>query len=257
FGASLLLGGLFFARKMRRLEFTTLIDPFEDRFGKRWGAVLFLPAVFGEVVWCGALLLAIGVTFSIILNLDITSAILLSASVVTTYHMVGGMWSVASPDAFQLLLVPTGLLAALPFALAAAGGLGPCWDRFAELWPDGTRLLPPLTPGGPWPAQAIVSWWDLTLMLVLGGIPWNCYFQRVLSCQPPAKAQQPPILAGLLAMCLTVPPLLLGLAAVAYYGKAGVPDPAFTLPRLLTDVVPPGVRLVGLAAIVGAVTSSF
>src|SRR5262249_48072561 len=87
--------------------------------------------------------------------------------------------------------------------------------------------------------------------------PWNCYFQRVLSCQTPAKAQQHSILAGLLAMCLTVPPLLLGLAAVAYYGKAGVPDPAFTLPRLLTDVVPPAVRLVRLAAIGGAVASSF
>src|SRR5512140_3343877 len=33
FGASLILGGLVFARRMRRLEFTTLIDPFEARFG--------------------------------------------------------------------------------------------------------------------------------------------------------------------------------------------------------------------------------
>src|SRR5919201_605824 len=31
FGLSLILGGLFFARRMRRYEFTTLIDPFEAR----------------------------------------------------------------------------------------------------------------------------------------------------------------------------------------------------------------------------------
>ena len=24
-------------------------------------------------------------------------------------------------------------------------------------------------------------------MLMLGGIPWNCYFQRVLSCKTPAQ----------------------------------------------------------------------
>src|SRR5689334_25410416 len=42
FGLSLVLGGLFFARRMRRMQFHTLIDPFESRFGKRWAAVLFL-----------------------------------------------------------------------------------------------------------------------------------------------------------------------------------------------------------------------
>src|SRR5688500_8990632 len=47
FGVSLILGGLFFAKKMRRHEFTTLIDPFESRFGPTWAAVLFLPAMLG------------------------------------------------------------------------------------------------------------------------------------------------------------------------------------------------------------------
>src|SRR5262245_37918644 len=36
FGISLILGGLFFAKRMRRLEYTTLVDPFESRFGPRW-----------------------------------------------------------------------------------------------------------------------------------------------------------------------------------------------------------------------------
>src|SRR6478609_3735242 len=36
YGVSLVLGGMFFARRMRALEFTTLIDPFEMRFGPKW-----------------------------------------------------------------------------------------------------------------------------------------------------------------------------------------------------------------------------
>ena len=36
FGISLVLGGLFFSRRMRALGFNTLIDPFESRFGKHW-----------------------------------------------------------------------------------------------------------------------------------------------------------------------------------------------------------------------------
>ena len=39
FGVSLILGGLIFADIMRRFGFTTLIDPFEARYGKRWAAV--------------------------------------------------------------------------------------------------------------------------------------------------------------------------------------------------------------------------
>src|SRR6478672_874844 len=36
FGISLIIGGLFFARRMRALELHTLIDPFEARFGASW-----------------------------------------------------------------------------------------------------------------------------------------------------------------------------------------------------------------------------
>src|SRR5262249_34313232 len=67
-GISLMLGGLFFAKKMRRLQYTTLVDPFEERFGKRWAAVLMVPALLGEVIWAAELLAAIGATFAVILG---------------------------------------------------------------------------------------------------------------------------------------------------------------------------------------------
>src|SRR5262245_46744365 len=60
FGVSLIVGGIFFAAPMRRFAFTTLIDPFEARYGRTWAAVLFVPAVAGEVFWSAELLVAIG-----------------------------------------------------------------------------------------------------------------------------------------------------------------------------------------------------
>ena len=123
FGISLILGGLFFAKKMRRLEYTTLVDPFEDRFGKTWAAVLMIPALLGELIWGAELLAAIGIAFGVILGLPPGTAILLSAGIVTLYTMVGGMWSVAYTDAFQLSLVPIGMIAALVPVLAAVGGM--------------------------------------------------------------------------------------------------------------------------------------
>src|SRR4249920_3698029 len=144
FGISLILGGVFFAKIMRRFEFTTLIDPLEARFGKRWAAVLFLPALAGELFWSAELLVAIGSTFGVLLGMDLTSAILLSAVVTTAYTVLGGMWSVAYTDIFQLALVAIGLAIALPFILNGAGGLAHVVTAYAAARPDATGILPPL-----------------------------------------------------------------------------------------------------------------
>jgi solute carrier family 5 (high affinity choline transporter), member 7 len=263
FGISLVLGGLFFARRMREYEFTTLIDPFEARFGPRWAVVLFLPALMGEVFWSAELLVAVGSTFGVVLGMPLVTAILLSALVVTVYTMLGGIWSVAYTDAIQLGLVVLGLSIALPYALDAVGGLETAWSGYLASRPERGGLLSPLQPAGPfWTSQRIVHWWDVSVMLMLGGIPWNCYFQRVLSCQTPRKAQVHSIVAGVLTMALTIPPLLVGVAAFQYAWPAELAgqleaQPAQTLPMVLVHVMPPLVALLGLGAIVGAVTSSF
>jgi high affinity choline transporter 7 len=251
FGLSLVLGGLFFARRMRALEFTTLVDPFEARFGRRWAAVLMVPAVLGELFWSAELLVAIGSTFGVMLGMTLTAAILLSAAIVVAYT-----------DAFQLGLVAVGLVIALPVVFELTGGLGAAWASFLALRPAGGSLLP--RTGGPsgWSLPAVVNWWDVSAMLVVGGIPWNCYFQRVLSCQSPSKAQWHSILAGLLTMAFTVPPLLLGVAAVAHHWPSELlgrleAQPAQALPMIFQHLVPGWIALLGLGAIIGAVTSSF
>ena len=99
-------------------------------------------------------------------------------------------------------------------------------------------------------------------MLMLGGIPWNCYFQRVLSCRSPGDAAKHSIFSGVLTIALTAPPLLLGLVAFAYPWPPAVASqlaaqPADALPLIFRDVTPPLIGLLGLAAIIGAVTSSF
>ena len=248
FGISLIIGGLFFARRMRALEFHTLIDPFEARFGARWAVVLALPAVLAEMFWSAELLVALGSTFGVVLDLNLATGIVISAAVVTLYTMAGGMWAVAYTDAFQLLLVGVGLAAALPFALTAAGGVSHAWEVY-----QAAPHAPSLTS---------VSWWDVSIMLMLGGVPWNCYFQRVLSCRSPRAAQAHSILSGLMTIALTIPPLLMGLVAFAYAWPPALADrlaaqPADALPLIFRYVTPPFIGLLGLAAIVGAVTSSF
>jgi solute carrier family 5 (high affinity choline transporter), member 7 len=262
FGISLILGGLLFARRMRQLAFTTLVDPFEARFGPHWAVVLLLPALLGEVFWSAELLVAIGSTFGVMLGTTLTTAILMSAVVVTLYTMAGGMWSVAYTDAFQLGLVAVGLVVAVPVVFGAVGGIGHAWQVYSTARPFGVGLTPPFHAVAGWSLPGIVNWWDVSAMLIFGGIPWNCYFQRVLSCESPAKAQWHSILAGLLTMACTVPPLLLGVAAFTHAWPPDVQarlaaQPADTMPMVLLHLAPAWIGLLGLAAIIGAVTSSF
>jgi high affinity choline transporter 7 len=263
FGISLILGGLFFAGVMRRHGFTTLIDPLEARFGAGWAAVLFLPALAGEVFWSAELLVALGATFGVVLDLPIVSAIAVSAVVTTAYTALGGMWSVAYTDILQLGLVAVGLAVALPYVLDGAGGWAHAWATYVTARPDASGVLPPMAAQPPsWTGASIAGWWDTSVMLMLGGIPWNAYFQRVLSCRTPGDARRQSYLAGVMTIALTLPPLLMGVAAVAYPWPAGdaarlAATPADTMPLLFARAVPPAIGLLGLAAIVGAVTSSF
>jgi high affinity choline transporter 7 len=241
FGLSLILGGIFFARRMRELGFHTLIDAFEKRFGPKWAAVLFVPAMMAEVFWSAELLVAIGSSFDVILGIKLTSAILLAALVVTVYTMVGGLWSVAYTDIVQLAIVAAGLVIALPFILSATGGAAHTWSAYSAIRPVGV--------------PTDIGWWDVSLMLVLGGIPWNCYFQRVLACRTAKSAGQMSIWSGLLTIAFVGPPLLVGMSA-AVSGRA-LGNASEVLPRMLKEAAPAWVALLGLLAIVGAVTSSF
>lgn len=251
FGLSLILGGLAFAATMRRYGFSTLVDPFESRFGGRWAAVLAIPAMIGELLWSGELLVALGATVGTLLDFDLTTAIVLSAVAITSYTYLGGLWSVAYTDMVQLALVPIGMLAALPFVLPEGHTWSMAWREYSA-----RHALGPES----WPAR--IRWTDASLMLILGGIPWNCYFQRVLACQSPGKARWHSLTAGLLTIVLTIPPAAIGVAAATRAwspetAAALAAEPARTLPIVLRDAVPGWVSLLGLAAILGAVTSSF
>ena len=56
---SFILGGTFFARKMRDARYVTMIDPFTQKYG-RWGALQALPAAVSEVFWSASILSALG-----------------------------------------------------------------------------------------------------------------------------------------------------------------------------------------------------
>jgi high affinity choline transporter 7 len=247
YALSLVIGGVFFAPVMRRHQYTTLLDPFEQRFGRRAAACLYLPALAGEVFWTAAILTALGTTFGIILDLDFAGSIVLSAAVVTVYTVTGGLWAVAITDVAQLVVLILGLYVVVPFIAHGVGGFDHAWQAYQ------TRVAAAATPVNWW------AWGDTAALLVFGGIPWHVYFQRVLAARDERTARRLSIAAGFVCLVAAVPPVLIGiLACGADWTAAGTtaPAPALVLASLLRHFTPPVVAALGLGAVSAAVMSS-
>lgn len=265
YALSLIIGGVFYARKMRRYRFTTMLDPLEARFGKRLTGILFIPALAGEIFWSGAILTALGTTFGTILGLDFTTSIILSAAIAIAYTVVGGLWSVALTDVLQFAIIIIGLYLIVPYALGQTGGLSITWTEYVsgmeKMGSNYAQLFPPLDgwkdpDWGPY----FWNWWDCALLLIFGGIPWQVYFQRVLSSSSERSAMWFSIIAGGWALVAAVPAVLIGaIGYTADWSALGLQEPknaSMILPYVLRYMTPEWLAALGLGALAAAVMSS-
>ena len=104
------LGGLFFARIMRDKGYVTMLDPLQEKYSNWMGGILYIPAFLGETMWTAAILGALGATLSVILDMDIDLAVIISALIAIGYTFFGGLYSVAYTDVVQLICIFFGLV---------------------------------------------------------------------------------------------------------------------------------------------------
>ncbi len=248
FGLSLALGGLFFAKVMHENEFHTMLDPFQRRYGEKLGSIMYWPAMLGEVLWTSGILAALGTTFGILLGIDFRLAILVSSAMTITYTVRGGLWSIAYTDVAQLAMASVGMAICVPFVFAHFPSLDHVWTAYQAKFPGTCGFFPSDQHG---------LWFDNACLLIFGGIPWHCYFQRVLSSPTPAVARNLSLFAAVLCLLMAIPPALLGMAGSVYDWKGHAPAGDFlVLPQVLHDLAPPWVGILGLCAVAGAIMSS-
>nr|XP_012226042.1 PREDICTED: high-affinity choline transporter 1-like [Linepithema humile]XP_012226051.1 PREDICTED: high-affinity choline transporter 1-like [Linepithema humile] len=251
YSLSLLFGAMLFVRPMRKAEYVTMLDPFQERYGAGIGGLLFLPALCGDLFWCGAVLRALGSSLAVVAGIDPNISICASALLAAVYTVFGGLYSVACTDALQLLCILMGLAIAAPFSmfhpavsfennLTTRDWLGHVKDEDLGEWVDGM------------------------LLLVFGGIPYQGYFQRILSIKSTSVATTLSIASMFGCLILAVPSAFIGVvaratdwSAVPGYNKTfSTDDGNAALPMVLRYLTPQWVSFLGLGAISAAVMSS-
>ncbi|XP_007902637.1 high-affinity choline transporter 1-like [Callorhinchus milii] len=257
YALSLVIGGLFFAKPMRSRGYVTMLDPFQQIYGKRMGGLLFIPALMGEMFWSAAVFSALGATLSVIVDININISVIVSAVIAIFYTLVGGLYSVAYTDVVQLFCIFIGLWISVPSAM------------FHPAVTDITITATQEVYQQPWlgtiNSQDIFTWLDNFLLLMLGGVPWQVYFQRVLSASSATYAQVLSFLAAFGCIVMAIPSALIGaIGASTDWNQTsyGLPDPKgknetdMILPIVLQHLCPPYVSFFGLGAISAAVMSS-
>uniref|UniRef100_A0A2K5QUG6 Solute carrier family 5 member 7 n=1 Tax=Cebus imitator TaxID=2715852 RepID=A0A2K5QUG6_CEBIM len=207
YSLSLILGGLFFAKPMRSKGYVTMLDPFQQIYGKRMGGLLFIPALMGEMFWAAAIFSALWIS--------------------------------------------------VPFALShpavADIGFTAVHAKYQKPWL------------GTVDSSEVYTWLDSFLLLMLGGIPWQAYFQRVLSSSSATYAQVLSFLAAFGCLVMALPAILIGaIGASTDWNQTayGPPDPKtneeadMILPIVLQYLCPVYISFFGLGAVSAAVMSS-
>ena len=260
YSLSLVVGGLLFAKQMRDAKYFTMIDPFTQKYGK-WGSVLVIPAAISEIIWCAAILSSLGSTIYIILHVDDTFSIYIAAALSLSYTVCGGAISVAYTDVVQILFVIVGLVLALPFAIyhPAVGDIFEHTNRDNNVVVTKTELL------GKVESYEWGMWMDTCLLCLLGGVPWQSYFQRVLSAQSGTRSVILSFGGALIALACCVPALMFGVVArytdwsntgFSCHGPPQHENAKFVLPLCLKYLTPAVVSWIGVGVISAAVMSS-
>uniref|UniRef100_A0A914I6S1 High-affinity choline transporter 1 n=1 Tax=Globodera rostochiensis TaxID=31243 RepID=A0A914I6S1_GLORO len=258
YAMSLVVGGLLFAKPMRDMGYVTMLDPFQIKYGQRVGGLMFIPALLGEVFWSAAILSALGATLSVILGMDITASVILSAFIASFYTFSGGLYAVAYTDVVQLFCIFIGLWVCVPAALLQ--------DKTTDLSANVAGWIGKI--GG---MREKFLWMDNMMLLIFGGIPWQVYFQRVLSSRTSKAAQKLSFVAGVGCILMAIPPALIG--AIARNTDWSLTDyspwnngtkssfiPADqtsqVVPLVFQYLTPKWVAFIGLGAVSAAVMSS-
>jgi len=253
-GTCLILVGVFFAGKLYRMNLLTISDYYRERFGRRVEVVASLIIMLSYLGWVSAQVTALGLVFNVLSGgaISVPLGMVIGVVSILAYTLFGGMWSVAITDFMQMIILVSGLAILAFFAANQAGGA----DKVVALVVsrDLFRFLPePNFKDGVFFLAAAIT-------MMLGSIPQQDVFQRVMSANNLHSATRGPVIGGLCYIVFAfVPMFLVASALIIMPERAQMlleQDPQKVLPTLVLERMPFAMQVLFFGALLSAIKST-
>ena len=188
-----------FAPKFRNSMVKTIPEFFRKRYGEAPGVVSAIIMILPLIGLTAIQFIASAVVLSVMTGFSYTISVIIVTIVVTTYSVLGGLWSVTLTDFVQMFLIVFGMLLVIPFAIYNGGG----WENIANNIPASKFSI---TEGIGW--GTIVS---LIVMYTASFAVGQEAVQKYFAAKSEKAAVQGSLLAALVFIVFAFIPAVIGL----------------------------------------------
>jgi SSS family solute:Na+ symporter len=253
-GTCLILVGLFFAAKLYKMTLLTISDYYRERYGRGIEVVCSLIIILSYLGWVSAQVTALGLVFNLLSAgaISVPLGMVIGTASILAYTLFGGMWSVAVTDFIQMIILVVGLSIIAVFAADQAGGA----DKVIALAvsKDLFKFLPEPT------FTQIVFFIGAAMTMMLGSIPQQDVFQRVMSANNVNAATKGPVIGGIAYILFAFVPMFLVTSALIIMpeqaAKLIAEDPQKVLPTLVLERMPFVMQVLFFGALLSALKST-
>jgi SSS family solute:Na+ symporter len=253
-GTCLILVGIFFAGRLYRMNLMTISDYYRERFGRTVEVVCSLIIMLSYLGWVSAQVTALGLVFNVLSDgaISIPVGMVIGVVSILAYTLFGGMWSVAITDFIQMIILVAGLAILAVFAGNLAGGadkvvaLAASKDLF-KFWPEPSF-------------KDMVFFFAAAITMMLGSIPQQDVFQRVMSANSESAATKGPVIGGVFYILFAFVPMFLVASALIIMPEQTAAllkeDPQKVLPTLVLTQMPFVMQVLFFGALLSAIKST-
>lgn len=240
----LFLTGLFFAKPLNRMGLITLPDFYRLKYGRTTEVVASIVMVLSFTFLLAGNLVGGGYLFQSFMGTSYTTGAIAIAVFVLIYTLFGGLFAVAYTDAIQVLIAFVGSIVLISYI-----GLNFGFDIPPGTGPFAFEQLTQASAG------AAVNWATL-LALGLGDIVAIDFMARVFAADSPETAQKACFIGSLGTIIIGVPFSIVAICASPILQQLGVTPDGPVLFGLLQNVIPPGLGIIIVTAILSASLST-
>jgi solute:Na+ symporter, SSS family len=250
----LIFVGLFFAAKLYKHTLLTISDYYRQRFGKQVEILCSIMIMLSYLGWVAAQVTALGLVFNILSAgaISFEWGMVIGVASILIYTLFGGMWSVAITDFVQMIVLVVGLSIIAVLAADMAGGADKVM-AYAQS-KDMLKFLP--APN----LHDIVFFFAAAITIMLGSIPQQDIFQRVMSAKDLKAATRGPIIGGVAYLLFAFVPVFLVVAAIVIMPEKSAEflkgDSQRILPTLVLEKMPFFAQIIFFGALLSAIKST-